>query len=82
MFKGFQERLHKDVFALAPPGIHNKVASPNGSSKFKIICQPDIKDLPFIGASVQASLEVFQQMWMTREQYEENGPLCVHKICF
>lgn len=33
----------------------------------------------FTGGSILASLGSFQQMWMSRQEYEEHGPGLIHR---
>ena len=35
-----------------------------------------------IGGSVLASLSTFEQMWVTKEEYDADGPSIVHRKCF
>ena len=71
MFEGFAERLEKEVTSLAPSNMEVKVSAP-----------PDRKYLAWIGGSVLASLSTFQDMWISKEEYEEIGPSIVHQKCF
>ncbi|KAJ1204652.1 hypothetical protein NDU88_000092 [Pleurodeles waltl] len=34
------------------------------------------------GGSILASLKSFQQLWVSKEEYDEHGPLVIHKKCF
>nr|UFA46020.1 TNNI2-ACTA1 transcript variant 6 [Sus scrofa] len=36
----------------------------------------------WIGGSILASLSTFQQMWITKQEYDEAGPSIVHRKCF
>ncbi|XP_041362761.1 actin-2-like [Gigantopelta aegis] len=71
MFPGIAERLSKEVSGLAPPVM-----------KIKVIAPPERKYSVWIGGSILASLSTFQQMWITRQEYEETGPGVVHRKCF
>jgi len=71
MFPGITDRIQKEVSALAPP-----------SMKIKIVAPPERKYSVWIGGSILASLSTFQQMWITKEEYDESGPGIVHKKCF
>ncbi|KAK7094554.1 actin, cytoplasmic 3-like [Littorina saxatilis] len=71
MFPGFADRLQKEVMALAPDTVELKVIAP-----------PNRTCTSWVGGSVMASAANFQQMWITKEQYEEFGPSIVHKKCF
>eukprot|EP01083_Nonionella_stella_P217646 781253_1 len=37
--------------------------------------------LPFRGGSMLASLSSFEQMWITKDEYDEAGPSIVHRKC-
>ena len=71
MFPGFAERMQKEITALAPP-----------TSLIKVIAIPDRKYSVWIGGSVLASLSTFQQMWVSKQDYDESGPSIVHRKCF
>ena len=36
----------------------------------------------WIGGSILASLSTFQQMWISKTEYDESGPSIVHRKCF
>mmetsp|Transcript_8201 Transcript_8201/g.30254 ORF Transcript_8201/g.30254 Transcript_8201/m.30254 type:complete len:276 (-) Transcript_8201:168-995(-) len=71
MFPGIVDRMQKEVAALAPP-----------SMKIKVIAPPERKYSVWIGGSILASLTTFQQMWISRAEYNESGPSIVHRKCF
>ena len=71
MFNGISERLHKEMTALAPPTI-----------KVKVVAPPERKYSVWIGGSILSSLSTFQQMWISKEEYDESGPSIVHRKCF
>ena len=71
MYEGMGERLQKEVTTLAPPSMKVKVLAPS-ERKFSV----------WIGGSILANLSTFQQMWITREEYDETGPAIVHRKCF
>ena len=52
------------------------------SMKVKVIAPPERKYSVWIGGSILASLTTFQQMWITRNEYNESGPSIVHRKCF
>merc|ERR1712236_32448 len=52
------------------------------SSKIKIIAPPERKHSVWIGGSILASLSTFQQMWISKQEYDESGPSIVHRKCF
>jgi len=71
MFEGISERMTKEITNLAPP-----------TMKIKIIAPPERKYSVWIGGSILASLSTFQQMWISKDEYDESGPSIVHRKCF
>ena len=71
MFPGIAARTQKEISALAPP-----------TMKIKIIAPPERKYSVWIGGSILASLSTFQQMWISKQEYDESGPSIVHRKCF
>jgi len=71
MFEGIAERMQKEVTALAP-----------ASMTIKIVAPPERKYSVWIGGSILASLSTFQQMWISKQEYDESGPGIVHRKCF
>ncbi|XP_037080610.1 actin-85C-like [Pollicipes pollicipes] len=68
MFNGLDERLQKDVQGMAP-----------SSMKVKVMADASRKFFVWIGGSVLASLSTFQQMWITRAEYDDVGVDIVHR---
>uniref|UniRef100_A0A8W8LHG3 Actin 2 n=1 Tax=Magallana gigas TaxID=29159 RepID=A0A8W8LHG3_MAGGI len=71
MFPGIADRMQKEITALAP-----------STMKIKIIAPPERKYSVWIGGSILASLSTFQQMWISKQEYDESGPSIVHRKCF
>jgi len=71
MFQGIGERMTKEITALAP-----------STMKIKVIAPPERKYSVWIGGSILASLSTFQQMWISKTEYDESGPTIVHRKCF
>ncbi|XP_070580862.1 actin-2-like isoform X2 [Ptychodera flava] len=71
MYPGIADRIHKEMSSLAP-----------SSMKIKIISQPERKYSVWIGGSILSSLSTFQQMWISKQEYDECGPSIVHRKCF
>ena len=69
MFPGIADRMQKEITALAPP------------MKIKIIAHPERKLVVWIGGSIMASLSSFQEMWISKQEYNESGPTIVHRKC-
>jgi actin-related protein len=71
MFEGIDARMEKEIKALAP-----------ASMKIKIVAPPERKYSVWIGGSILSSLSTFQQMWISKQEYDESGPQIVHRKCF
>ncbi|KAK0269057.1 actin [Friedmanniomyces endolithicus] len=71
MYPGISDRMQKEITALAP-----------SSMKVRIIAPPERKYSVWIGGSILASLSTFQQMWISKQEYDESGPSIVHRKCF
>jgi len=71
MFPNIESRLAKEMTLLAPASIRVKVVAP-----------PERKYSVWIGGSILSSLTTFQEMWITKDEYEESGPGIVHRKCF
>jgi actin-related protein len=68
MIDGISERISKELVNLT-------------SMKVKIIAPPERKYSSWIGGSIIASLSSFRQMWISKYEYDEEGPIIVHKKC-
>ena len=71
MYNGLPERMQKEISNLAPSTI-----------KVKVVAPPERKYSVWIGGSILASLSTFQQMWISKQEYDESGPAIVHRKCF
>ena len=71
MFPGFKERLLKELKKLAPSSIVPEV-----------IGTPERKMASWIGGSVMASSSRMDRLWITAEDYEEDGPAQIRVRCF
>jgi len=71
MFQGIGERMTKELTALAPSTV-----------KIKVVAPPERKYSVWIGGSILSSLSTFQQMWISKAEYDELGPAIVHRKCF
>ncbi|CAH8615551.1 unnamed protein product [Schistosoma haematobium] len=71
MFPGISDRMQKEICNLAPT-----------TMKIKIVAPPERKYSVWIGGSILASLSTFNQMWITKHEYDESGPGIVHRKCF
>uniref|UniRef100_V5HH30 Putative actin-2 n=1 Tax=Ixodes ricinus TaxID=34613 RepID=V5HH30_IXORI len=72
MYPGIADRMQKEI--AAPGALHHEDqdhrAPPSGSTSV------------WIGGSILASLSTFQQMWISKQGYDESGPSIVHRKCF
>ena len=48
----------------------------------KVLMGDDRQNAAWRGASILGSLGVMQQMWITKQEYNETGPLIIHRKCF
>ncbi|ETO22220.1 actin [Reticulomyxa filosa] len=71
MFPNIDVRLTKEMATLAPASIRVKIVAP-----------PERKYSVWIGGSILTSLSTFQEMWITKDEYDESGPGIVHRRCF
>jgi actin-related protein len=71
MFPGIDDRLTKEISALAASSV-----------KVKIVAPPERKYSVWIGGSILSSLSTFAEMWITKDEYDESGPGIVHRKCF
>ncbi|XP_014340052.2 actin-3-like [Latimeria chalumnae] len=71
MYPGIADRMQKEITSLAP-----------STMKIKIIAPPERKYAAWIGGSILASSSTFQQMWISKQEYDESGPSIVHRKCF
>ncbi|CAK9061848.1 unnamed protein product [Durusdinium trenchii] len=71
MFEKFGDRLLNEVKKLAPKDIKIRISAP-----------PERKLSTWIGGSILASLATFKKMWVTKEEFEEDGYSILHKKAF
>jgi len=70
MFPGIADRMKKEIETQAPPTMQVKIVAP-----------PERKYSVWIGGSILASLSTFEDMWITKAEYDESGPAIVHRKC-
>jgi Actin len=68
---GIASRVQREIETLAP-----------SSMKIKVIAPPERQYSVWIGGSILSSLSTFQQMWVSKSEYDEMGPQVVHRKCF
>lgn len=69
-FEGFVDRVQKELKLVAPTTIEVEVVAPE-NRKFSA----------WVGGSVLAGLAEFQGRWITKNDYEDEGPSVVHSKC-
>jgi actin-related protein len=70
MFKGFQDRMQKQLPEISPQNV-----------RVKVLGSFDRRFQPWVGGSILSSLGSFQQMWMSRQEYEEHGSIMIERKC-
>jgi len=70
MFKNIDARVKLELERLAPASIDIKIMAP-----------PERKYSVWIGGSILSSLSTFDEMWISREEYDEAGASIVHRKC-
>jgi actin-related protein len=70
VFKGFSERMNKEMTNLSP------------SMNIKIVSPSDRKHSSWIGGSVMGSQLTFNPMMISKKEYDVDGPSIVHRKCF
>ncbi|KAK2094702.1 hypothetical protein P7K49_028440 [Saguinus oedipus] len=71
MYPGITDRMQKEITTLAL-----------STMKIKIIAPPECRYTVWIDGSILASLSTFQQMWISKQEYDESSPSIVHCKCF
>ena len=72
LIPGFVERIQKLVPEIAPPNVKVKVIAHMPAER---------KFSAWIGGSILSSLGSFQQMWMSRQEFEEHGAIMIERKC-
>jgi centractin len=71
LFPGFGDRLLSEVRRKAPKDIKIRISAP-----------PERKYSTWIGGSILASLAAFKKMWVSAEEWREEGALAIHRKTF
>ena len=69
MYPGIHDRLMQEIKKVVPVPV-------------KVLAPPERKYSVWIGGSILSSLSSFQNMWITKQEYDECGPTIVHRKCF
>lgn len=70
MVKNMEERLQRQIPDIAPQNV-----------KVKVLHSADVKTSAWVGGSILSSLGSFQQMWMSRQEYQEHGAIMIERKC-
>uniref|UniRef100_A0AAY5EU78 Actin-like 6B n=1 Tax=Electrophorus electricus TaxID=8005 RepID=A0AAY5EU78_ELEEL len=73
LLQGFTERLNRELSQKAPPSMRLKLIASSSSMERRFS--------PWIGGSILASLGTFQQMWISKQEYDEGGKQSVERKC-
>ncbi|CAI7915425.1 unnamed protein product, partial [Closterium sp. NIES-53] len=86
-----KERLEKELMAKCPLrlamvffSVSNPLQEAPQTAKVKVLASGNVMERKFsvwIGGSILASLGSFQQMWLSKAEYEEHGAAYVHRKC-
>ena len=71
MFPGIADRMRWELASMVPR-----------NTKKRVVVPTERMYSGWIGGSILASLSTFQQMWISKQEYEEVGPTIVHHKCF
>uniref|UniRef100_A0A8C8VJI7 Actin n=1 Tax=Pelusios castaneus TaxID=367368 RepID=A0A8C8VJI7_9SAUR len=72
MLRGFSERVRKELLQMEAVG----------KGQVGILASPHRSFSAWLGGSIVASLNAFQNVWISRPSYNERGPFVVHRHCF
>jgi len=72
LIQGFVDRIQKILPDIASPNVKVKVIAHMPSER---------KFSAWIGGSILSSLGSFQQMWMSRQEFEEHGAIMIERKC-
>lgn len=86
MFPGIADRMQKELTSLSPSSMKvcwvdamlNYLLS-HSPLQVKIVAPPERKYSVWIGGSILASLSTFQNLWCSKQEYDESGPGIVHR---
>jgi len=71
MFPNIGDRLESEINTHAPDEFSNDT---------RVVCPPERKYSAWIGASVLSQMPFLQDFWITKHEYDENGPSVVQRF--
>ncbi len=72
LIPGFVERVQKLVPEIAPQNVRTKVIAHMPTER---------KFSAWIGGSILSSLGSFQQMWMSKQEFDDHGAILIERKC-
>ena len=75
MFKGFKERIKNGLLE------YDGLLTMYNYNVIDSIDEIDKDISAWIGGSILASLDTFEELWMIKTEYDESGPAYVHRHC-
>ena len=69
LLSGYPERVRKEIGLIL------------GNQPFKVTAPPERGSLSWIGGSILTSLSSFESAWITKDEYDEEGPYIVNRKC-
>jgi len=80
LYKGFLERLQRQIPEISPQNVKVKVVSGGGGGSGSS-SGSERRFSSWVGGSILSSLGSFQQMWMSRQEFEEHGAIMIERKC-
>jgi actin-related protein len=86
--RGFSDRLLKEIKLLSPDAMHSRIKvhpshhQGGANALFSPHSATDLCHAAWVGGSILASLGTFQQLWVTKAQYDEQGFTAIERKCF
>lgn len=71
MFEGLRERMKSEISSLALSNVTVEVDAPADRSRSS-----------WLGGQIISQIDKFENLWITRKQYEDSGARIVHQKCF
>ena len=73
LFNGLPQRFEKEIKNLAPESMKEEV---------RVIASPERRFASWIGGSILSSISEFENIFIEKYEYEEQGATIVHRKCF
>ena len=79
MFPGFEDRLKKEIGSDLERRVSQIEPLAPTETTVNVIAPPERAYSAWIGGSILASLSAFQEMWISKDEYDESGPRILHR---